>query len=131
MRADLHRTRGGGLAEAATGTVAVPGRTEVKERVYRTVTARASAALIGVPHGDVQVEVLQHRSGLTVRIATPIPVPHLADTEAIAGGASILDRARQLQEDLQVRLATMLGRDITRVHLAITGATTPKRRRVR
>ena len=130
MRVDQRRTGGGGLTSATTRDSAVPGRTDVKERVYRKVTEHTSSALIGVAPGDVQVDVRQHQNGLAIRIATPLPIPDLADTEAIAAGPPVLERARRLQEDLQRRLAGMLGRDITRITLTITGATTPKRRRV-
>ena len=131
MRTDQHRVRGGGAATAATLEPDVPGRTEVQERVYRTVATHASAALIGVGSGDVRADVSQHRDGLVVRIQAPLPVPDLSDTAAIAAGDPILERARRLQEELQDRLQTILGRTITRINLTITGATTPKRRRVR
>ena len=130
MRADPHVTAGGSLADAAGGTP-VPGRVAVKERVYRTVTEQASATMIGVPHGDVKVDVAEHAGGLVVRIATPLPVPSLDDTEAIAQIVPVLERAGQLQEQLQQRLTGILGRDVTRINLTITGATTPERRRVR
>jgi hypothetical protein len=102
----------------------------VKERVYRTVTEQASATLIGVPRGDVKVDVTAHPGGIAVRIATPLPIPDLDDTAAIAQTVPVLDQARALQEQLQQRLTTLLGRDVNRINLTITGATTPVRRRV-
>lgn len=130
MRADQHLAAGGGPAGAATGAT-VPGRVDVRERVYRTVTEQASATLIGVPRGDVKVDVAQHPGGLAVRIATPLPVPDLDDTVAISRSVPVLDRARQLQEQLQQDLTGLLGRDVTRITLTITGASIPERRRVR
>ena len=66
-----------------------------------------------------------------MRIATPLPVPDLDDTVAISQSVPVLERARQLQEQLQQRLTGILGRDVTRINLTITGATIPERRRVR
>lgn len=131
MRVDQHIATGGGPAGAATGEATVPGRVDVKERVYRTVTEQASATLIGVPRGDVKVDVAEHPGGIAVRIATPLPVPDLDDTVAISQSVPVLERARQLQEQLQQDLSGVLGRDVTRITLTITGATIPERRRVR
>ncbi|MFJ4999077.1 hypothetical protein ACIP5T_13050 [Microbacterium sp. NPDC088619] len=131
MRIDQNLATGGGSSRVATGETTVPGRIDVKERVYRTVTEQASATLIGVPRGDVKVDVAEHPGGIAVRIATPLPIPDLDDTAAIAQTVPVLDRARQLQEQLQQRLAGLLGRDVTRITLTITGATIPERRRVR
>lgn len=132
MRTDQHLAAGGGPSRVATsGATTVPGRIDVRERVYRTVTEQTSATLIGVPRGDVKVDVTEHPGGIAVRIATPLPVPNLEDTEAISRTVPVLERAGQLQEQLQQRLSGILGRDITRVNLTITGATTPERRRVR
>lgn len=130
MRADQH-IAGGGPSGAATSGATVPGRIDVRERAYRTVTEQASSTLIGVPRGDVKVDVTEHPGGIAVRIATPLPVPHLDDAEAIAQIVPVLDQARQLQEQLQQRLTEILGKDVSRINLTITGATTPERKRVR
>ena len=131
MRIDQNLATGGGCSRAAPGETTLPGRIDVKERVYRTVTEQASATLIGVPRGDVKVDVTEHPGGLAVRIATPLPVPDLDDTVAISQSVPVLERARQLQEQLQQRLTGIIGRDVTRITLTITGATIPERRRVR
>lgn len=131
MRADQHIATGGGPARAAAGEAAVPGRVDVKERVYRTVTEQASATLIGVPRGDVKVDVAEHPGGIAVRIATPLPIPDLDDTVGISQSVPVLDRARRLQEQLQQDLSNVLGKNVTRITLTITGATIPRRRRVR
>jgi hypothetical protein len=131
MRTDQIVSAGGGPAGIATGGAPVPGRVDVKERVYRTVTEQASATLIGVPRSDVKVDVTTHSGGIAVRISTPLPIPDLDDTAAIAQAVPVLDRARQLQEQLQQRLTGLIGQDVTRINLTITGATTPVRRRVR
>lgn len=129
MGADQHLA-GGALPGAAAGGAAVRGRIEVKDRVYRTVTEKASATLIGVPRGDVKVDVAEHPRGMTVRIATPLPVPSLEDTAAIARAVPVLERARELQEQLQQSLSTILGRNVVRINLTVTGAVIPERRRV-
>jgi hypothetical protein len=131
MRADQHLAAGGGPSRVATSGATVPGRIDVRERVYRTVTEQTSATVIGVPRGVVKVDVTEHPGGIAVRIATPIPVPNLDDSAAIAQTLPVLERASQLQEQLQTRLSGILGRDVTRITLTITGATTPERRRVR
>lgn len=131
MRVDQHIAPGGGPARVAAGGATVPGRIDVRERAYRTVTEQASATLIGVPRGDVKVDVAEHPGGIAIRIATPLPVPDLDDTAAIAQTTPVLDRARELQENLQQNLTRMLGREVTRINLTITGATIPERRRVR
>lgn len=131
MRVDQHLAPGGGPARVAAGADTVPGRIDVRERVYRTVTEQTSATLIGVPRGDVKVDVAEHPGGIAVRIATPLPVPDLDDTAAIAESKPVLDRARELQEHLQQSLSGILGREVTRINLTITGATIPERRRVR
>ena len=131
MRVDQHLASGGDPTRVATRKAAVQGRIVVKERVYRTVTEQASSALIGVPRGDVKVDVTEHPRGIAVRIATPLPVPDLDDTLAIAQTVPVLERAGQLQDQLQQRLTGILGRDVVRITLTITGATLPERRRVR
>lgn len=65
-----------------------------------------------------------------MRIATPLPVPRLDDTAAIAQTVPVLERARDLQEQLQQSLSTILGRNVIRINLTVTGATIPERRRV-
>ena len=49
MRADQHLAAGGGPERAATEAT-VPGRVDVKERVYRTVTEQASATPVSYTH---------------------------------------------------------------------------------
>lgn len=109
----------------------VPGRVRVRERVIDKVVREASAAAIGVPRGDVEVDVSEWGGGLTVRIATKLLIPDLQDTEAILAGSSILDRARALQTALAGEFAWLTGRDIRRVTFTVTGAVVPERKRVR
>lgn len=131
MSVDRIVSAGGGPSGPTTGGEAVAGRVVVRERVYRTVAEQASAALIGVSRGDVKADVVERGAGLALRISSPLPVPDLADTAAIAATTPVLDRARELQEQLQQRLTGVFGREVTRIAVTITGAIIPERRRVR
>ncbi len=122
---------GGGPTGFATGGEPVAGRVDVRERVYRSVAEQTSASLIGVSRSDVTADVLARGAGLALRISTPLPVPDLYDTAAVAQTTPVLERARELQEQLRDRLTELLGLDVTRVALTITGAITPERKRVR
>ncbi len=107
------------------------GRIDIKDRVFVKVTQEASAGLIGVPRGDVSADVSNLRGGLVVRLSTPLPIPDLDDLAAVEAEPPLLERAARLQEDLQGRLTHLLGREIARIDLTITGATIPERKRVR
>lgn len=131
MRVDRNVIAGGDPAGSATGGESVPGRVEVRDRVYRTVAEQASASLIGVSRSDVKADVVARGAALALRISTPLPIPDLDDTAAIAQTTPVLDRARQLQEELQQRLTALFGREVSRVALTVTGAIIPERRRVR
>ncbi|WP_439592948.1 hypothetical protein [Microbacterium sp.] len=131
MRADEYGIAGGGPAGVATGEQEAPGRIDVKDRVLVKVTQEASASMIGVSRGDVSVDVSSYRDGLIVRLATPLPVPDLEDLDAVRASPPILERAARLQEDLRDRLSQLLGREIVKINLTITGATIPERKRVR
>lgn len=109
----------------------VPGRIEVRERVYRTVGERAAADAVGVAQADVRVDVRERSTGLAVSIRTPIPVPALDDASALAGARTVLDQGRALQERIQRDLSRLYGHEVIRVDLTVTGARTPQKRRVR
>jgi len=128
---DQNLASGGVPERGATGAEPVRGRTDVRERVYRTVTEQASATLIGVPRGDVKVDVAERVGGIAVRISAPLPVPSLDDTAAIAAAVPVLDQGRRLQDRLRDDLGRLFGRDVVRVDLVVTGARVPERRRVR
>ncbi|MFG6490881.1 hypothetical protein [Microbacterium sp. P03] len=131
MRVDQIGSAGGGPSGAAAGEPTYPGRIDVEERVFRKVAEEASASVIGVSRSDVSVEVADYRGGMAVRLSTKLPIPDLEDTAAINAGPKVLDRASALQEQLQQRLSHLFGKEIHRINITITGATTPKRRRVK
>ena len=120
-----------GVPTLVPAAPAVPGRIEVRDRVIEKVVHEASASTIGVDRGAVKVDVTDWRGGYAIRVQTPLPIPDLEDTEAIRAGSTVLDRVADVQQRLQDQLARVTGREITRVAVVITGATTPQRRRVR
>ncbi|WP_314649727.1 hypothetical protein [uncultured Microbacterium sp.] len=128
---DQNLASGGVPVRGATGAEPVRGRTDVRERVYRTVTEQASATLIGVPRGDVKVDVAERVGGIAVRVSAPLPVPALDDTAAIAAALPVIEQGRRLQDRLREDLARLFGRDVVRIDLVVTGARVPERRRVR
>ncbi|BDZ37857.1 NTP pyrophosphohydrolase [Microbacterium suwonense] len=109
----------------------IRGAVRVREGVLEKVILAKAAVRVGVPRGDVDVEVAEWAGGVAVRIATKLPIPDLDDTEAIRSQDPILERMRQLQSDLADDLARLTGRSIRRVSFTITGAIIPERRRVR
>lgn len=115
----------------AAGADAWPGRTIVADRVLKKVAQEVSANTVGVGRGDVAVDVAEYRGGLALRLATPLPIPDLNDTAAVNAATPIVERTRMLQQDLRDEIGRLLGRDIMRISIDVTGAVLPVRRRVR
>lgn len=120
-----------GQAVGGPHVAAPAGRVDVTERVYAKVVRAASAELIGIERDALRAEVAGYRGGLAVRLATPLPVPSLDDPDAVRAMPDVIERSRTLQEQLQQRLTQLIGRDVTRIDITVTGAVTPERRRVR
>ncbi|MGI6879608.1 NTP pyrophosphohydrolase [Microbacterium sp. gxy059] len=95
------------------------------------VVREASAVTIGIPRGDVGVEVSEWGGGLAVRIAARLPIPDLDDAEAVRAAPSVIERLREMQSVLADEFGRLTGRDIRRVSFTVTGAAAPDRRRVR
>lgn len=131
MRVDQIGSAGGGPSGVAAAETAYPGRIDVKERAVRKVAEEASARTIGVDRSDISVEVAEYGGGIALRLATPLPIPDLSDTAAIAAATPVLERVAGLQRNLQETIAQIVGRDVTRINITITGATVPPRRRVK
>lgn len=131
MRTDTDRIASGGSPRPAAAESGVAGRTEVAERVLVGIARAVSADVVGVPRGEVSVGVIDRREGMALRVSTPLPIPDLDDAEAVRAAAPILERAARMQEQLCERLAHLLGRDVVRVDITVTGARIPERRRVR
>ncbi len=119
------------VEEPVGAAPAVRGTVHVRERVLEKVVREASAVTIGVSRGDVDVEVSEWAGGLAVRVAAKLPIPDLADTEAIRAAPTVIERLRQVQSVLGAELGRLTGRDIRRVSFTVTGATIPERRRGR
>lgn len=108
-----------------------PGRIVVAERVLAKVAREASADTVGVDRGQVSVDVAASHGGIAVRISTPLPIPALDDTTAIRGGEPVMERVASIQRELRDRLAHLIGREVVRVDITVTGAVVAPRRRVR
>ncbi|MFD2758743.1 Asp23/Gls24 family envelope stress response protein [Gulosibacter faecalis] len=109
----------------------VSGRIHVRERAIEKAIREASADTIGVPRADVSVEVSEYGGGIAVRVGARLPIPDLADTEAIAAGKPLLERVREAQSDLASMFARVTGREVRRVAVTVTGARIPERKRVK
>lgn len=123
-----------GVADVAAGSGSagrIGGRVEVADRVFRKAAEQAAAEAIGIDRTDVAIDIAAARATVVVRVQAPFPVPRLDDTEAVRAATPVLEAARGIQEDLSERLTRLFGREVSRVDLTITGATTPQRRRVR
>ncbi len=123
---------GGGPSQvAAEPPPSHPGRIDVAERVLVKVAREVSADTVGVDRGQVSVDVAESRGGIAVRISTPLPIPALDDTIAIQAGKPILDRVASIQHELRDRIAHLIGRDVVRVDITVTGAVVTQKKRVK
>lgn len=124
---------GGDPTRVAAGTAphAPAGRITIKDRVLEKVAQEATATTLRVPRGDVSVGVAEAHGGLALTIRTPLPIPHLDDTDAIRSGTPVLERVQTVQTQLRDRIAHVTGRDVTRVNITITGAVIAEQKRVK
>lgn len=121
------RTTAAGPGRPATAN----GRIDVADRVYRKAAEQAAADAIGIDRTDVKIEITGSRDTVIVRVFAPFPIPRLDDTPAITTTVPVLEAARGIHADLHTRLTRLFGREVSRVDITLTGATTPKRKRVR
>jgi uncharacterized alkaline shock family protein YloU len=127
---------GGDLAQVAAdpgspAASAYAGRIVVHPRVLEKVAQEASASVIGVTRGDVSINVAEGSRGIAVRVTTPLPVPDLDDTAAIQAGEPVLARVGRIQEELRDRIAHLVGRDVARIDMTVTGAVIAQKKRVK
>jgi len=118
----------------ATGLAApagVRGGVHVRGRVLDKVATEVAATALRVPRDRVRVAVTEHGDGAALRISAPLPIPDLDDADAVRGHQPVTERLRGLQGDISETCAHLLGRPITGVSFAITGAILPPRKRVR
>ncbi len=111
--------------------MSVAGRVDVRERVIRKVSEKVASEVIGVEIGRVSVAASDYRDGVAVRIDTPMPVPSLDDSDAVAAAGAVVETAGRMQVRVKDELGRVLGRPVTRVDITISGAVAPTRRRVR
>ncbi|MEJ6489167.1 NTP pyrophosphohydrolase [Leucobacter sp. USCH14] len=119
-----------GTGTGAPGTQ-LPGRVQVHERAIGKVVAQASAHAIGVTRDEVHAEVSEWGGGLAVRLSAKLPIPDLADTEAIRAQTPVFERMRAAQAELAHDLERMTGRAIRRISVTVNGAVVTERKRVR
>jgi len=119
------------VPSGAAGAPARAGRIDISDRVLRRVAEKAAADTLGVDPKDVTIDIAAARDTVVIRIHAPYPVPRLDDTAAITAATPVLDAARHAQTHLHDHLTHLYGRDVSRVDITLTGATTPKRKRVR
>lgn len=128
------------MSALAAGVAAIPsristgdlrGHISVRPRVLDKVIREVAADAIGVPRDEVAVSVIERGVGLALSISTRLPIPDLADADAIRAEGSLIDRLRSLQRRLAEESARITGREIRRVSIKVTGANIPERKRVR
>ena len=120
----------GVLERVHAATPTRPGRIVIKERVLVKVAEEATADALRVSRGDVSVAVSEERGGMAITISTPLPVPELDDVAAIQAGSSVLERVEAVQIRLRDRIGQLIGRDVTRINMTITGAVIAEKKRV-
>jgi len=122
---------GGPTRVAAEPPPSHPGRIDIAEGVLVKVAREVSADTVGVDRGQVSVDVAESHGGIAVRISTPLPIPALDDTIAIQAGEPVLERVASIQHELRDRLAHVIGRDVVRVNITVTGAVIAQKKRVK
>ncbi|GAA1324808.1 NTP pyrophosphohydrolase [Leucobacter albus] len=123
---------GGAPSHATVAPVApVGGTVRVRPRALEKAVRAASADLAGAPRDGVSVDIAEWGGGLTIRVATKLPIPGLEQSEEIRHETPIFERVRAMQIALAEELARLTGRDIRRVSVTVTGAIVPERKRVR
>ncbi|WP_104126848.1 hypothetical protein [Cryobacterium sp. Y57] len=111
------------------------GRTRIVPRALRQVVSMVTAESLGVPSGQVRVELGDDRGRLALTINTAIRVVALSritrDPAVIARtGGTILVRSAQSQAEILHRVGELTGADIGRVTVRLTGIDVQQERRV-
>ena len=103
----------------------------MQPRALEKIARESAAAELGIPRDDVSVELNEGSRGVAVRVTAPLPVPDLDDTAAIHAGEPVLERVARLQEALRDRIGHLIGRDVSRVDITVTGAVIAQKKRVK
>lgn len=126
---------GGDLTRVAAGAPydapSHPGRITIKDRVLVRIAEEATADALAVGRGDVSAGVSQAQGGIALTIRTPLPIPRLDDTAAVAAAVPVLEQVQSAQAQLKDRVARLTGRDVTRVNITVTGAVIAQQKRVK
>ncbi|WP_146066173.1 hypothetical protein [Cryobacterium sp. Y82] len=122
---------------AATVTSAPPrGRTRIVPRALRQVVSMVTAESLGVPSGQVRVELGDDHGQLALTISTTIrvvPLSRITREPAIIArtGGTILARSARSQVEIRRRVGELTGADVGRVIVRLTGIDVQQERRVR
>ena len=122
---------GGEPRRVAAEVPSHPGRITINERVLEKVAKETTATALRVDRADVSVGVSETRGGLAVSVSSPLPVPNLDDTAAIQAGIPVLERVAAIQTELRDRISHVIGREVIRVNISITGAVIARQKRVK
>ena len=111
------------------------GRTRIVPRALRQVVSMVTAESLGVPSGQVRVELGDDHGRLSLTISTTIRVVALSritrDPDVIARtGGTILARSAQSQDEILRRVGELTGTDVGRVTVRLTGIDVQQERRV-
>lgn len=117
-------------------TAAAPGRTRIAPRALDRVVSAVAADALRVPARHVGVHLDDDAGNLSLRVTTPIGVPTLPrvmDEPNVLDrdGGSVLDRAKNAQEQIRNRVQQLTGSSIARVIVQISGIHIRQERRVR
>ena len=124
-------------APAATVTPPAPrGRTRIVPRALRQIVSMVTAESLGVPSGQVGVELGDDHGMLALTISTAVrvvPLSRITREPAVIArtGGTILARSAQSQTEIRRRVAELTGTDVGRVTVRLTGVDVQQERRVR
>jgi uncharacterized alkaline shock family protein YloU len=124
---------------APAATVAPPaprGRTRIVPRALRQIVSMVTAESLGVPSGQVGVELGDDHGMLALTISTAVrvvPLSRITREPAVIArtGGTILARSAQSQTEIRRRVAELTGADVGRVTVRLTGVDVQQERRVR
>lgn len=106
-----------------TGASGVPGTVTVEQRALVQVVRAATREILGTPTANTSVHLGTAAGGLSLRVATQVP---------IVPGSALMPRLHQARARLAERVSELTDRAVTSVDLRVEGALrTDSERRVR
>ena len=120
------------VTAAAPAGAALRGRTEVSGRALRSVAAAAASVALGVPRGDVHVDLADDGGRLAVVVRTPVTVLDRAAGEEGDDGpeGTVVARAEQARRRVARSLAELAGAGVGSCRLVVTAVRVTARDRV-